>query len=267
MKFRRFTLKHITLVTVLPAVVVWAVLTALSLGNVLDAGYNGLAAIAVLFLSSMGFRAYHSKYMKRAERKLYDDCDPYPTIDEVKLYLECAGKKVNKAGLTLTLGMMLALVGDYDNAEKELRSIDVTDSSSLPDGAKAGVYYDLAALYCAMSLPEHAIECYDIAKQKVMSSSERFRSKLSFDGPTDGEIECYKGNHKTALDLLNAIDPVNRLQEVTKQFALAKVHYITGERDTALSEFDWVAKNGGRLAAAKESADIVSAVNKLKTEG
>lgn len=266
MKFRKFTLKHITLVTVLPAVVVWAVLTALSLGNILDAGYNGIVAIAVLFLSSMGFRAYHSRFMKRAERKLYEDCDPYPTIDEVKLYLECAGKRVNKSGLTLTLGMMLALVGDYENAEKAMKSIDVTDSSPLPDGAKAGVYYDLAALYCAMSLPEHAIECYDIAKQKFMSSSERFKSKLSFDGPTDGEIECYKGNHETALDLLNAIDPVNRLQEVTKKFALAKVHYITGERDTALSEFDWVAKNGGRLAAAKESAEIVTAVNKLKAE-
>lgn len=266
MKFRKFTLKHISIVTVLPSIVIWGVLTALSLGNVIDAGYNGLIAIAVLFISSMGFRAYHSGFMKRAERKLYNECDPYPTIDELNLYLECAGKRVNKSGLMLTLGMMLALVGDYDNAERTMRSIDISDSSPLPDGAKAGVYYDLAALYCAMSLPEHAIECYDLAKQKFLSSSEQFKSKLSFDGPTDGEIECYKGNHSAALDLLNAIDPVNRLQEVTKNFALAKVHYITGERDTALSEFDWVAKNGGRLAAAKESADIVLAVNKLKAE-
>lgn len=260
MKFRRFSLKHLTLVSVLPALAVWGVLTVFTYKNPVYAGYNGLIAMGVMFLTSMLLKKYHSSYMKKAERSLYDECDPYPMLDELHLFIECAGKRVNKSGLTVTLGMMLALIGDYENAEKTLRSVNVGENSPLPDAAKAGVYYDFSALYCAMNLPEHAIDCYDKAKEFFAASPESIRYKMTFNGPTDAEVECYKGNTSAALGILDAISPENLLQEVTKAFTLAKVHYIVGERGTAKSEFSWVAKNGGRLALAKESEQIAAAI-------
>jgi tetratricopeptide (TPR) repeat protein len=241
--------------------VVWGVLTVLTYKNVIDVGYNGLAAMIVMLAVSMGLRKYHSTFMKRAQRSLYDECDPYPTLEEMRLYIECAGRRVNTTGMTVTLGMMLALIGDYENSEKTLRSINVGEESTLPPAAKAGVFYDLAALYCAMNLPEHAKDCYDRAKEFFAEAPVAAGFKMGFNGPTDAQVECYKGNHSRALDILNAITADNKLQEVTKKFAMAKVHYIIGERAAALSEFDWVSKNGGRLACVGESADIVAAIN------
>ena len=259
MKFRKFTLKHITLISLLPALAVWGVLTALTASDPANAGYTGLASVLVLFATSFALRKYHSSYMKKAERSLYDDCDPYPTIEELNLYLECAGRRVNKTGLRITLAMMLALTGDYDTAEKTLTSFNVGEGSPFSEIAKAGILYDLAALYCAMSLPEHAIDCYERSKEHFAASPESVGGKMRYNGTTDAEIECYKGNTGKALDILDSIDADNRFREVMKTFALAKVHYIAGAREEAISEFDWVAANGGLLACAKESEQIAAA--------
>lgn len=263
MSFRKFTLKHLTLISVAPAIIVWSVLTVLTYKNVIDVGYSGIAAVLVMLLTSVGLKKYHSSYMKKAERSLYYDCDPYPTIEEVKLYIECAGKKINKFGLLSTLGMMLALVGDYENAEKTFLSIENAEGVKLTDAAHAGVCYNMAALYCAMNMPEHAMDSYDRAKDYFEKTPEAFRTRMEFNGPTDAEIECYKGNHNAALGILANIIPSNALQEITKTFTLAKVHYISGDRDTALEEFDSIASAEGRLACIKESAEIAKAIRGL----
>lgn len=257
MNFRKFTMKYAAAVTIIPSVAVFGVATALTWNRPDISMYNGMIALAVMFLTSFALRRYNASFIRRAERSLYDECDPFPMLEETKLYLECAGKRINKAGITLTLAMMTALSGDYDEAERKMKSIDVSDTSSLPDGAKAGVFYDLAALYCAMNLRSLAVEHYDRTRALFERAPDRLRYKMNFNGPTDGEIECYKGHGSAALNILNSIDPVNRLQEVTKNFALAKVHYILGERDAALGEFSFVAENGGRLACAKEAREIV----------
>ena len=83
---------------------------------------------------------------------------------------------------------------------------------------------------------------------------------MSFDGPTDAEIECYKGNSGAAIGILENITPSNKLQEVAKEFTLAKVNYIAGKRAAALEGFDWVASVKGRLACIAESAEIAKAI-------
>ena len=200
--------------------------------------------------------------MKKAQQSLYDECDPYPMMSEIKLYLECAGRRINKAGMTLTYGMMQALTGKYADAEATIKSIDVGDASPLPAGAKAGVLYDLAALYCMMDLRALAVDYYDRARALFDVAPDRIRYKMDFNGPTDGEIEFYKGNTDASLGILEAITPDNRFHETTKRFALAKVHYMLGNRERALEEFRWVADNGGRLARAKESRAIVEYAEK-----
>ena len=259
MSFRKFTLKHLTLISVAPAIIVWSVLTVLTYKNVIDVGYSGIAAVLVMLLTSVGLKKYHSSYMKKAERSLYYDCDPYPTIEEVKLYIECAGKKINKFGLLSTLGMMLALVGDYENAEKTFLSIENAEGVKLTDAARAGVCYNMAALYCAMNMPEHAMDSYDRAKDYFEKTPEAFRTRMEFNGPTDAEIECYKGNIPRAHQILDAMNEENLFHKVMKTFTRAKVHYIEGKREEAISEFDWVAKNGGRLACARDAAEISAA--------
>ncbi|MBQ7714240.1 MAG: hypothetical protein IJT70_00040 [Clostridia bacterium] len=261
MKFRRFCIKHTTAATLIPALAVWAILTAVTLGLGIDPSYNGLVAIIVLLLSSFGLKKYLQSYMKRAERSLYDDCDPYPTLNEINLYYECLKQNRRTAGLVVTRGMTQSLVGDYEGAEKTFTSLRVDDSSHLPDITKAGICYDLAALYSAMNLPRHAIEYYDRAKEHFLSSPDHLRDKMTFSGTTDALVECYKGNGERAIEILDGIEPSNRFQKVTKKFAFAKVHYILGERERAIGEFRWVAENGGKLACAGESAVIADAAD------
>ncbi len=262
MSLKKFCIKHTTLATLIPALVVWAALTAVTLALGVDPSYNGLVAIVVMLATSVGLKKYLQSFMRRAERSLYDDCDPYPTLNEISLYYECLKQNRRTAGLVVTLGMTQTLAGNYEDAEKTFSSLGVEDGSHFPDITKAGILYDLAALYSAMNMPQHAIDCYDKAKERFLEAPEHLRDKMTFNGTTDAVIECYKGNGERALDILDDIEPSNRFQEVTKNFALAKVHYILGERDRAISEFRWVAENGGKLACADESASIVDAVGK-----
>ena len=257
MNVRKIMLKYAGLLTVAPSLVVFVVLTALTWQSPEKAMYNGPIAMVLMLLTSFGLKKYNTYYMKKAQSSLYEECDPYPMMSEIKLYLECVGRRVNKSGMTLTYGMMQALTGEYRDAEATIKSIDVGESSTLPAGAKAGVLYDLAALYCMMNLRALAVEYYDRAKALFNTAPDRIRYKMDFSGPTDGEIEFYKGNTDAALGILEAIRPDNRFHETTKRFALAKVHYMLGNKDRALEEFRWVADNGGRLARAKESRDIV----------
>ena len=257
MNIRKIMIKYAAALTVAPSLAVFAVMTALTWRDPESAMYNGPVALALMLLTSLGLKKYNTYYMKKAQRSLYEECDPYPMISEIKLYLECVGRRVNKTGMILTYGMMQALTGEYDAAEKTIKSINVGEGSPLPAGAKAGVLYDLAALYCMMDLRELAVEYYDRAKSFFDAAPDRIRYKMNFNGPTDGEIEFYRGNADGALDILNSIEPANRFHETSKKFALAKVHYILGERETAMEEFRWVADNGGKLARARESRAIV----------
>ena len=259
MSFRKFSLKHITLMSVLPAMIAGIAVALIAYPDPMSSGYGGMTAVAVMFLLSVALRKYHSSHMKRAQASLYDKCDPYPTLEEVKLYIECAGRRVSKLGLTVTLGMMQALAGEYENAEKTFGAFDVGEGSTLPEAAKAGILYDLSALYCAMSMPEHAIDCYDRAKEHFEKTPDSVRSKMLFDGTTDAEIECYKGNIPRAHQILDAMNEDNLFHKVMKTFTRAKVHYIEGKRSDALTEFDWVARNGGRLACARDAAEISAA--------
>ena len=241
-KIRVFIHKHTTLLTVLPAVAVWGILTALTFGNKLAPAYNGAAAMVTMFISSFALKTYQSKFWKEAQRELYQNCDPFPSLSELSLYVECAGRRTRIEGLKMTLSTALSLAGKYKDAEEMLSSLDNGTSEQLPDEARAVIYYNFAALYCAMNMPENAKEKYDRSKELFMTSRKSFSDKMLFNGTTDAEIECYKGNGERALAILSMIEPDNRFQEVLKKFTLAKVHYILGNREEALSEFDWVAK-------------------------
>ena len=256
MTFRKFTLKHITLVTLVPAIAVWGVLTAIFYTHPENSAYNGLAGIGVMFLISFGLKKYNSTFMKKAERELYDGCDPYPMLDEIDLYLECASKRANKTGLHVTRAVLLTLAGKYEDAEQLLKSFNTGADSPLPATVKSGVLYDLASLYCAMNMRQHAIESYDRSREIISSEPEAIRQKIPFDGMTSAQVECFKGNADLSLEMLEKIEPENNFHEVMKTFASAKIHYIIGRREEALSEFDFVAENGGKLACAAESEEI-----------
>lgn len=262
MKFRKFVLKHMTLVTLIPAILVWSVVTALTFGNKIGPGYSGASAFITLLATSFALRRYQSSYMKKAERSLYTDCDPYPAIEEVKLLIESLGKKVNKIPLIATLASRISLAGEYEKAESILGSI-LSDNTDLSDRDKAFVYYNFAALYCAMNLRENAVDCYDKSMECFKDIPEIKEKGIEFNGPTDAEVECYKGNGKSALEMLEKMETENRLQEVAKKFSLAKILYITGDRERAISEFRWVAENANRLICAKEARDIVEASGKV----
>ena len=264
MNFRKFCIKHLNLLTVIPSIVFGVALSMIFYPDPAGAAYGGAGAVILMFLISFAIRRFNLHFMKAAEKKLNDECDPYPTIDELKLYIECAGRRMSKTGLNVTLAMMKTLSGDFAGAEELFRSFDVDDASALPDEARAGILYNLSSLYCSMNLPAHAVDCYDRAKALFSSLAESRRERMKFDGPTDAEVECYKGNVSQALEMLGAIEPENRFHETVKRFALAKVLYIAGKRDEARREFDWVAKNGGRLNCAEESAEILDAMEKAE---
>ena len=263
MNFRKFTLKHITLVTLAPAVTLWLILTVATYSHPENAGYNGLASMAVMFLTSFVLKKYHSSFMKNAELKLYNECDPYPMIDELNLYTECAGRRVNKTGLTVTLAMMTSFAGDHESAERMLRSIDISEKSGASAVTKAGILYSLAAVYCSMDLREHAVDCCDRAKQELLSLPDNMRKKVGYDGVVDAEVQCYKGDPDGAAKALEEIETNNRFNNVIKTFSLAKIHYIGGNRACAVKEFEWVAENGGRLGCASEAAEIAKTAKEM----
>ncbi|MBR0303782.1 MAG: hypothetical protein IJQ80_08025 [Clostridia bacterium] len=260
-RFRAFSYKHTTLLALLPAIVIWCILTALTLGDRVAPAYTGAAATAALFLCALALKRYHAKYWAAAQRELYHNCDPHPTLSELALYIECAGRKRRATGLKVTFSTALALAGKYSDAEATLSALDSGEDGELPTEARAVINYNFAALYCAMNMRENAKEKYDLAKELFLASPASFSDKMPFNGTTDAEIECYKGNGERALKILSMIEPDNRFQEVVKKFSLAKVHYILGEKDAALSEFEWVAKNGNRLACAGEAQAIVDTIN------
>ena len=253
MNFRKFTLKHITLVTLAPALAVWLILTLFTYRNPAVAAYNGLAAVLIMFATSFALRKYNASFMKNAERKLYDECDPYPTIEELKLYEECAGRRVDKTGLTVMHAMMLAFAGEYASAEDMLRSVNVGDQRS---DLNISVQYNLAALYCLMNLRQNAVECYDRAMAEASKLPDHVRERMKFDKLTEAEIECYRGNCERAEKIAEQVDESTRLRAVMRKYTLAKIHYISGAKIEAVEEFEWVAQNGGRLACAAEAGQI-----------
>ncbi|MBR6918130.1 MAG: hypothetical protein IKN38_08100 [Clostridia bacterium] len=259
MKFRKFSLKHLTLISFIPSLAVWGILTAVNLKDPSSAPFNGLAAFLVLLAASTGLKKYNSVFMEKAKRSLYNDCDPYPMINELTLYAECAGRRADKTALAVSLSMMLCVTGDFVRAEETLLSVDTRESSRVSEAVKASVLYNLAALYCSMNLREHAIDCYDRAKEAFSRAPEHFRNKVTFDSPIDAEVECYKGNIDTALEILDGVRADCRYKMVVKTFSLAKVHYIAGRPREAIDEFKWVAENGGLLACAKEAGEIAAA--------
>ncbi len=262
MKFRKFTLKHITLVTLAPALIVWVVLTALTYRNPVNAGYNGLAAALIMFATSFALRKYNASFMKKAEKKLYDECDPYPTIEELKLYEECAGRRVNKTGISLARAMIQAFAGEYESAENTLRSFIAANDGTRSD-LRAAVLYNLATLYCLMNLRENAVDCHDRAKEASSTFPDHIKEKIRLDMLTEAEIECYRGNGDDALRIAEEVSEDNKMRSVMKTFTLAKIHYITGAKSEAVEEFEWVSENGGRLACASEAAEIAKTAKEL----
>ena len=260
MNFRKFTLKHPTLVTLVPAVAVWGIITAFTYSDRIRPFSNGLIAMAVMFLVSIAFRKYNETFMKKAERSLYEDCDPYPMIEELKLYEECAGRRFNRSGLTMTHAMMLAFAGEYERAEEMLRSVEGGDQT--PE-LKISVRYNLATLYCLMNLRRDAVEYYDEAMAEAAKFPEHVRERMKFDRLTEAEIECYRGNCERAEEIAEQVDESTKLRAVMRKYTLAKIHYIKGAKSEAAIEFEWVASNGGRLACAAESEEIAETIRKM----
>ncbi len=253
MNFRKFTLKHVTLVTLAPALVVWGVITALTYSDIRYAGYSGIAAMAVMFLTSFALRKYHASFMKKAEDKLYKECDPFPMAEELDLYLECANRRVDKTGMKIMRAMMLAFAGEYASSEDILRSVEIGDQRA---DLIISVQYNLATLYCLMNLRQNAVECYDRAMAEASKLPDYAKERMKFDKMTEAEVECYKGNCERAEKIAEQIDESTRLRTVMRKYTLAKIHYISGAKSKAVEEFEWVAQNGGRLACAAESAEI-----------
>lgn len=261
-KLRRFILKHPQLSLWILPLTVWAVLTALTLsGKIsLEPSTCTLIALAAMLLSINAVKLIVGKKRKEAEKALWNDCDPFPMIDELNEQRECMKKQQDQAGIKLSLASALSLAGDYEKAEELLESINVDSSPRYNDAVKTSVFYCFASLYCSMNLPQHAISFYDKAMEHYYAVPDFQRRQLKFPGIVAAEIECYKGNFEKALEDIDDVSTLNKLQEVNKAFALAKILYMNGDIESAKNEFKWVSKNGNKLAAVKESTEILSAL-------
>ena len=258
-RFNRFVAKYTWM-----AYWLWVVCMAILYGVLAWQGVSsGIAAVLSIAMVLFGSRWIFTRdqVLRRAQVAcMFNQCDPYPFLEEAKRQLLYQGTKPMKLTRLIDYSTALLEVGEVEQAYTLLyASQEDVHRNDLRDGCC--VYYHnlaLASLYLGKwQEMEHWHE-------KLMENLQRLRSDQQKHAAMQSMAGYFVGYHHArqeydqSMQILKGMVPANLRQQVAIAMHYARHYLAMGETEKVKEALAFVVGNGNKLYAVQEAQQMLA---------
>ena len=258
-KLNRFVAKHQTgcRIAVMIIWILWALLMInLEFPMILAYAFTAVGA----FVCSVAISASADRLLKKPLEILNQQCDPYPMLQESAEQLSYPGNGAVKQVRIINHAMALRQVGQYDQAEITLRSVNIDKHPGLLPIAKVAYYNNLMDLCVLTGKYQEARIWYEKTVQIFTDIKDSKQKKaLEKTVATNRAWYCFAGGeYEQALRILEENRPENMLQQIETAMTCARIYLRLGQKEGAVQALRFVEQLGNKLYAVQEARQMLS---------
>lgn len=201
-------------------------------------------------------------FTNKALKKLKDECDPYPLLQEMQTQLTCSYAKSIKQMILINQALALRVIGDYERAYSILESVNI-ERFSVNHAVKL-IYYNNRMDICAlMGKHQEAVIWYGKTTQilqdmRPSKQKERLRSVVE----TNRAVYHFcNGEYDLALCCLGQAKPETLCDRIENAMMYGRTYLAMGETQRAIKPLQFVAENGNKLYFATEARELLAKIN------
>lgn len=227
-----------------------------------------LLLVLVLHTFYNTFISASSDYLQQeALKPLYNECDPYPFLEEMKTQQTYHGSEVTKQGRVIHYALALRNVGAYEQAYMQLCGINIDKYAGMVATNKAVYYNNLMDLCFLMGKHQEANIWYGKATQifhDLKSGKQKERLRRSVEDNRALYHFC-NGEYELTLQVLSKTQPKDLRDRVENAMMYARTYLAMGEPEKARKPLQFVAEKGNKLYFATEAKGLLANIKMEET--
>lgn len=202
-----------------------------------------------------------SKILNGAIKRMYDECDPYPMLDETEKLLTYKFKRVQNQILVIDKCAALRNIGEYEKALNILENINIDKYPVMPY-VKIVYYNNLMDLYTILGEYEKA-DIWHNKTMQIYSDMKSNRQKKKLESTIDIATAAKHYRHDEydeAVKILENIKYNNLCHEIDGKMLSAKIYLKTGETEKAKAALIFIKEKGNRLYAVTAAEKMLAEI-------
>lgn len=213
-----------------------------------------------LFSCTISISTAPMKLLKRPLEILQQQCDPYPFLEEAKAQLGYGGSNADLQVRQINYAMALRQIGQYEQAENLLRSINIDQHPGLLPIIKV-VYYNNLMDMCALRGKYQEVRIWYEKTVQIFSGIKEGKQKAQLANTVAANRAeyCFAGGaYDEALRIREENRPENLLQQIETAMFCARVYLLQGKREQAAEALRFVEQFGNKVYAVQEARQMLA---------
>lgn len=257
-KFFRFAARHPrwSRILILPPLLLLAIYL-----SSLDVPYGVIWVIVftVIFPYALAVTMAAMFLMNPKVRLLNEQCDPAPLLETTAFLLTCLLSPAHRLVTSMNHAVALRELGAYEEAQKVMTGIDLTQPRKIPPMAKFVYFHNMADFLDhlghteeADAMHEKALSFWDAIPQKRKSPALENTVRLA-----QASACCRHGEFIRAVEILQDMNCADARQRVERGMYLARCAIALGQTDRAAQWLRYVMEHGSLLHMAAEARQML----------
>ena len=195
------------------------------------------------------------RFQKRTMQIFYEQCDPYPFLDEIRTQFSYKLPPLHDTSLRINLAMALHNTGETQTAIDVMKNIQVDNKKAINSFSKVIYYNNLSVFYMETGDFAASEEAYRQFLELFTKLHRKAFEKQCNDMIVSAEAEhLYRvGQYAEALEMVKSAQLTTAHARVDGALFRAKCCIALGDQNTARQELNYVIDNGNKLAAVDKA--------------
>lgn len=203
-----------------------------------------------------------------ALKKLQEECDPYPYLQEIREQRSYPNNVTVSQLLVINEAMALRNIGEYGQAFTLLSNTNIDKSAGTASATKVVYYNNLTDLCALMGKFQEANIWYTKTSQ-IFSDMRPGKQKEQLRSTVEDNRALHhfcNGEYDLALDVLGQAKLENLSGRVENAMLYARTYLAMGQPEKAVKPLEFVAERGNKLYFATEARELLAKIDILEEE-
>lgn len=200
--------------------------------------------------------------IKAAQKTLWDQCDPYPLLNEIEVQMTYKNSEHFKQLLLIEYSLVLQVIGEYNKAMEKLESVNIENYAKKSPSSRSQYFGRLASIHLCLNDIEKAelninrsIEILNGEKNKKLKSMSLMLIQYKV-----AELSYLKKDFDKSIEILNSIVERAKINFLHKAFLYAKNYIEQNKIDEAKVELQFVIQNVNKLIYVQIAKDLLAKI-------
>lgn len=222
-----------------------------------------IVILVIWFLVGRFIATAPVKLLREPVEQLYEQCDPYPLMEETQRQLSRQLDGPHRQTLEMNYAVTLRETGEYRKALEILENINIDKFPGITPYVKYTYYHNLCDLNYLLDRKEEARIWHRKFRQifQDLPPTKARQAHAATNALMEAEILYYEGNHEDALKTVAWLKLPNRIMVLDGAMLAAKCHIALEEPEKARQKLQYIIDNGNRLYIVQESKALLETLN------